>query len=96
MPLTLYSSTGQQDDQSIWGQGFLQTVETLGNTAANIITALRGSTGASLQVAPTTQAQTPLTTAPGAAQNQGGLPSWVWPVTALVGIGIAAALVLKR
>jgi len=96
MALQLYSSTGQQDPDSVWGQGFLQTVEALGNTAANVISALRGNTGYSVQVPPPTQNQTALSTPQVQAGGGVQIPAWVWPVTALVGIAIAASLIIKR
>lgn len=83
------ANTGQADPTSIWGSGLLNTLETVGGVAANIISATRGNQPAQKQQtlaavpAQAAAAATPQTSATG-----GNIP-WV-----PIGIGGAALLVV--
>jgi hypothetical protein len=85
--MELQANTGQADASSIFGSGLLNTVSGLGNTAANILTAVK-TKGKSSTVQPT---------APQAAQS----PMPVWAKWAIVGgvvllIGLVLAATFKK
>lgn len=85
---TAQANTGQNDAGSVWGTGWLQPVVGLGNTAANIISALRGNNNtAATPSASQVAAQT--------AQQQNTMKLIVWGGLALAGVVLLVALFKK-
>ena len=58
--MQLASNTGQNDSSSVWGSGWLDTIERLGNTAGSVYRAVSGNGSTP---ATTPAASTPRTTA---------------------------------